>query len=119
MTLLFSMYLPKIFFYFALVIINLQEEIKKYIHVNILNSYNKAFVLHTKKRICCLINHTKIVDLDAFNNLFDKEKDFIVLPEDPFFPGKSDLIKIFIMVFRYFIYKSLSFPIFILTSKVY
>jgi len=60
------------------VIINLQEEIKKYISMLIFSiAIITAFVLHTKKRITWFNHDTKIVDLDAFNNLFDKEKDFI------------------------------------------
>jgi len=41
------------------------------------------YFIYKKKNLRLLgLITTKIVDLDAFNNLFDKEKDFIVLPED-------------------------------------
>lgn len=68
-----------------------------YRHVDILNRFNyQAFVLHTQTDfIITWFNHTtKIVDLDAFNKLFDKERDFLVLPEDLgsgilSFPGKK------------------------------
>ena len=56
-----------------------------YKHVHILNRYNyQAFVLPPKKefKITWFNHQTKIVDLDEFKNLFDKQRDFIVLPED-------------------------------------
>lgn len=70
-----------------------------YKHVHILNRYNyQAFVLHPKKKFkITWFNHqTKIVDLDEFNKLFDKQRYFIVLPEDLgsdilSFPKKNDI----------------------------
>jgi glycosyltransferase involved in cell wall biosynthesis len=56
-----------------------------YRHVDILNKYNyQAFVLHPTKgfKVTWFDHQTKVVDLDTFNNLFDPERDFIVLPED-------------------------------------
>jgi len=66
-------------------VIILQEEIKKYISMLIFSiAIITSFCTSYKKKFkITWFNHdTKIVDLDAFNNLFDKEKDFIVLPED-------------------------------------
>ncbi len=56
-----------------------------YKHVDILNKHNyQAFVFHQTNNfnITWFNHHTKIVYLDAFNELFDKERDFLVLPED-------------------------------------
>ena len=68
-----------------------------YKHVDILNKYGyQAFVLHPTEefKITWFSHYTKIVDLNTFNELFDKERDFIVLPEDLgtdilTFPGKK------------------------------
>lgn len=68
-----------------------------YRHVDILNKYNyQAFVLHPTRgfKVTWFDHQTKVVDLDTFNNLFDPERDFIVLPEDLgteilCFPGKK------------------------------
>lgn len=79
------MHLPKIFYYCFSDNQSSGGNKEIYKHVDILNRRNyQAFVLHTKNKFkITWFNHeTKIVDLDAFNNLFDKEKDFIVLPED-------------------------------------
>ncbi len=68
-----------------------------YRHVDILNKYNyQTFVLHPTKgfEVTWFDHQTKVVDLDTFNNLFDPERDFVVLPEDLgseilCFPGKK------------------------------
>jgi len=51
-----------------------------YRHVEILTQHGyQAFVLHTTKdfSIAWFKHRVKIVDLDKFNELFDKDKDFI------------------------------------------
>lgn len=56
-----------------------------YRHVDLLNKNSyQAFVLHTTKgfKITWFNHETNIIDSDAFSKLFNKEKDFLVLPED-------------------------------------
>ena len=76
---------PKIFYFCASVNKALGGHKEIYRHVDILNKYNyQAFVIHkTKEFKITWFNHeTKIVSLEEFHNVFDKERDFIVLPEE-------------------------------------
>ena len=91
------MHLPKIFYFCFSDNQSSGGNKEIYKHVHTLNRYNyQAFVLHPKKgfKITWFNYQTNIVDLDEFNNLFDKQRDFIVLPEDLgsdilSFPGKK------------------------------
>jgi hypothetical protein len=72
-------------------------EIDTYNHVDILNECGfDAYALHTRPgyRHCWFENKTRVIDLASFWKIYDKESDFVVLPEPlgsqmRIFPGKK------------------------------
>jgi glycosyltransferase involved in cell wall biosynthesis len=68
-----------------------------YQHVDILNRHGyKAFAFHTQKdfRLTWFDNETKVIDFESLKAIYDKERDYLVLPEDLGtklleFPGKK------------------------------
>src|SRR5215472_5677929 len=72
-------------------------EIDTYHHVDILNDNGfDAYALHTKPgyRHKWFENNTRVIDVSAFWRIYDRERDFVVLPEPlelqmKMFPGKK------------------------------
>ena len=72
-------------------------EIDTYHHVDVLNECGyEAYALHTKPgyRHRWFENKTRVIDLSSFWNIYDRERDFVVLPEPlglqmRMFPGKK------------------------------
>jgi hypothetical protein len=68
-----------------------------YQHVDILNGHGyRAFAFHLTEdfRLTWFENETKVIDLYKFSNIYDQERDYIVVPEDlgiriREFPGKK------------------------------